>query len=294
LIHILLCFIFSLNISAYFEHSLIQNKNAEMNGIKFQNFKNFPQQWKLISVRYRQDSNEMRFTYANDLAVSAMKSLKPNYPDGAAFGKIGFIAENDPSFPSSLAPTGTRRFQIMLKNKKQYKNSDGWGYALFDSNGQLYNEDLKAKTNACIACHRLVPERDYVFSRPIQTDFKINPESLKEKNQKNKIYNFKNITWNNLKITTKLSSKPSSNFIDSLEGEIQKNAFSGTLDEIIPLLIENSKTKSISSILFINQNNFSLVIPTINSKKCNNKDRAFKIIIIFNGKAVRDSEFCQQ
>lgn len=294
MIHILLCFIFSLNISAYFEHSLIQNKNAEMNGIKFQNFKNFPQQWKLISVRYRQDSNEMRFTYANDLAVSAMKSLKPNYPDGAAFGKIGFIAENDPSFPSSLAPTGTRRFQIMLKNKKQYKNSDGWGYALFDSNGQLYNEDLKAKTNACIACHRLVPERDYVFSRPIQTDFKINPESLKEKNQKNKIYNFKNITWNNLKITTKLSSKPSSNFIDSLEGEIQKNAFSGTLDEIIPLLIENSKTKSISSILFINQNNFSLVIPTINSKKCNNKDRAFKIIIIFNGKAVRDSEFCQQ
>lgn len=294
MIHILLCFIFSLNISAYFEHSLIQNKNAEMNGIKFQNFKNFPQQWKLISVRYRQDSNEMRFTYANDLAVSAMKSLKPNYPDGAAFGKIGFIVENDPSFPSSLAPTGTRRFQIMLKNKKQYKNSDGWGYALFDSNGQLYNEDLKAKTNACIACHRLVPERDYVFSRPIQTDFKINPESLKEKNQKNKIYNFKNITWNNLKITTKLSSKPSSNFIDSLEGEIQKNAFSGTLDEIIPLLIENSKTKSISSILFINQNNFSLVIPTINSKRCNNKDRAFKIIIIFNGKAVRDSEFCQQ
>ncbi len=148
MIRILVCSLLTFNIHAYFEHTIKKNDNSEMNGLKFQNFKDFPQKWKLISVRYRQDSNEMRFTYANDIAVNAMKSLKPNYPDGAAFGKIGFIAESDPSFPSSLAPTGTRRFQIMYKNKKTYKNSDGWGYALFDSNGQLFNEDLKAKTNA--------------------------------------------------------------------------------------------------------------------------------------------------
>lgn len=293
MIRILVCCFLTFNIHAYFEHTRKKNANPEMNGIKFQNFKDFPQTWKLISVRYRQDSNEMRFTYANDIAVKAMKSLKPNYPDGAAFGKIGFIAESDPSFPSSLAPTGTRRFQIMYKNKKAYKNSDGWGYALFDSNGQLFNEDLKAKTNACIACHRLVPERDYVFSRPIQTDFKANAENLLASNGAKNIFQFKKINLESLKLNLKTNFKPASPFVESLEGEIQKNAFSGTLDEIIPLLIENSKQKSISSILFLNRENFSLVIPVVKSAKCNSQERAYKILINFNGKAVRESEFCQ-
>jgi hypothetical protein len=281
-------------VNAYFEVKTSKNPNPEMNGIKFLEYKEFPNKWKLVTVRYRQDSNEMRFTYANDIAIKAMKSLKPNYPDGAAFGKVGFIAEPDPSFPSSLSPVGTRRYQLMVKNKSKYKNSDGWGYALFDSSGHLYNEDIKAKTDACIACHRVVPERDFVFSRPVQIEINSSFPKIEDlQKNSNKAYFFERKNFTTLKLKVPKDFTPQSSFIDSLQGEIQKNAFSGTLDEIVPLLVQNSKLKSISSILYLNEKNFSLVIPQIKSKKCTGNQGAYKIYIKFNGESVRESEFCQ-
>jgi hypothetical protein len=141
-----------------------------MNGIKMSQFPGFAEKWHLVTVRYRKDSNEMRFTYANDLAWKSLQSLKPNYPDGAVFAKIGMMSEADPSFPSSVVPSGAKRFQFMVRDKAKYSDTDGWGYALFDDRGRLFNDDVKIRTQACVACHRIVPERDFVFSRKAQLD----------------------------------------------------------------------------------------------------------------------------
>lgn len=122
-----------------------------------------------MTVRYRTDSKELRFTYANDLAWKQMNSSQPTYTDGAIFAKVGIIAEKDPA-SSSEVPSGAKRFQFMVRDRKKYRTTNGWGYALFDDKGKVFNEDIKQKTLACAACHNMVPERDFVFSTAMNLD----------------------------------------------------------------------------------------------------------------------------
>ncbi len=281
----LLVLISALRGHAYFEHAL--NSPAEMNGIKFSEHRDFSQKWKLVTVRYREDSKELRLTYANDIAFKAMKGLKPDYPDGAKFGKVAFMTEEDPAFPSSKIPTSTRRFQIMVKNRKLYGSTNNWGYALFDEKGVLFKEDIKEKTEACAACHQLVPERDYVFSRAFH-------QSTSE------------LTGQGRSASIIFAPKKSSDFkgeiaalfpktedIESLEGPLQKHAFSGTLDEVIPLLLERVKIIRRSSLLFVNEKNFSLVRMTQSKDKCQGDlSRPVQILIFYNGSKVREVEHC--
>lgn len=255
---------------AYFEHS--ENSPAEMNGIKFSEHKDFTTKWKLVTVRYREDSKELRLTYANDLAWKAMKDLKPNYPEGAKFGKVAFFTEDDPAFPSSKVPSGTRRFQLMVKNSRLYKGTNNWGYALFDEKGKLFPEDIKEKTQACAACHQLVPERDYVFSRPFhnsQTTLSLNPGGSRSGGitfRPKKPNTFKGPITEHLKASTE--------WVESLEGPLQQHAFSGTLDEVIPLLLERVKLMNKDSVLYVNEKNFSLVqIKTSKSSCLGEKNR---------------------
>lgn len=269
---------------AYFEISRTQR--TEMNGIKYDAYKDFTKEWKLVTVRYREDTNELRMTYANDIAIKAMKGLKPQYPDGAKFGKVSYLLEEDPAFPSSKLPSESRRFQFMIRDKKLYKDTQGWGYALFDQNGHLYNEDVKEKTMACVACHQLVEERDFVFSRPIEY-VQMGPLT-----RKNDLVVFKSKKPEELKGLNDYL-KGSSASIESLEGTLKNHAFSGTLDEVVPLLTERSKAFSRSAILHVNEKNFTLVKLLQDQSLCKETPKkAFEIIIVFNGAKVRESKRC--
>ena len=277
---------------AYFENPDDHKKIGEMNGIHFEAYKNFPKEWRLITGRYREDSQEMRFTYANEIAWRAMQSLKPDYPDGSVFGKVGMATEVDPSFPSSKVPSGAKRYQLMVRDKKKYKDSDGWGYALFDGDGFIFNEDPKAKTQSCVACHRIVPERDFVFSRsmsllPGQLDSRIENSAVAEK-----ILRFEPRDRINLAkaVQAELPSKSGSK-VDLLEGELKKHAFSGTLDEIMPVLIDKARKNARPALLLVNEKNFSLAAPRLEGK-CPNKEIPFRLVIFFNGKKVRDADVC--
>ncbi len=264
-----------------------------MNGIKFDDYKDFDKKWKLVTVRYRQDSHEMRFTYANDIAWKEMQSLKPNYNDGAIFAKIGFITEQDPAFPSSEVPSGTKRYQFMVKDKNKYKSTEGWGYALFTDEGGLFKEDLAAKTVACAACHALVPERNFVFSRPMRLQFESVLSQL----------NSKKILDENLPFIEKPAKEFSKGFqdhlsvgatlVNSLDGPLKKNAFSGTLDEIIPVLLEKAKASGRSATLYLNDKNYSLVSPHLKTADCEDEKTQFSIVVMFNQKLVRKTSICK-
>lgn len=281
----ILLFLCAFHSHAYFEHSL--NSPAEMNGIKFSEHKDFSSKWKLVTVRYREDSKELRLTYANDIAFKAMKDLKPNYPDGAKFGKVAFMTEEDPAFPSSKIPTSTRRFQLMVKNRKLYGSTNNWGYALFDEKGVLFKEDIKEKTEACAACHQLVPERDFVFSRAFHQS---SSELAVHGRSSSIIFAPKKSTDFKGELAT-LFPKPED--IESLEGPLQKHAFSGTLDEVIPLLLERVKIIRRTSILYVNEKNFSVVRITPSKDKCaGDLTRAVQIVIFFNGAKVREVDHC--
>ena len=49
---------------------------TQMNEIKFQSYKGFEKKWKLVTVRFREDTKEMRFTYANDIAWKTLKQKR--------------------------------------------------------------------------------------------------------------------------------------------------------------------------------------------------------------------------
>lgn len=290
-------FLFCANSSAYFQSANDREAPREMNGIKFDELPDFVKDWQLITVRYRADSGEIRFVYGNAAAMAELQSLKPNYPDGAMFAKVALASEDDPSFPSSKMPSQSARVQIMLKDKKKYADTDGWGYALFDRGGAIFmDEDVAHKTQGCVACHRVVPERDYVFSRRANFDFK----SLKSKKTEDALVeNSKNaITFKSAE-AAKVSAKfapylKKVKIVELVTGEIQKHKFSGTLDEIVPSLINQVKRTSTSAALFFDNDNFSLVALESKKKACPNpKAAAYHLWVISNARAVRDTTICQ-
>lgn len=265
---------------AYFDYQ--STAGEEMNGIKLSQYKDFTKKWRLITVRFREDTKELRFTYANPEAAKALQQIKPNYPDGAVFGKVSYLLESDFVFPSSLVPGKVQRYQIMVKNRKAYPNSDGWGYALFTDTGKIFNEDVAAKTNACVACHRIVPERDFVFSRLIQTDAALTKDLGRVR------FKAKSRTDFSGPIVALLPSTP----VESVEGPLRENAFSGTLDEIIPALIDRARVTGKSAVFFVDEKNFSSVA-AVTPRSCDQeKGLSYKIVIHHNGGVVRDVDYC--
>ena len=281
---------------SYFNSAPPEKRQGAMNEIRFSDVKDFMKNWYFVTVRYRQDTNEMRFVYANEIAWKALQSLKPDYPDGAAFGKIGLATESDPAFLSSKMPSTTRRYQFMVKDKKKYRATDGWGYALFDGSGFQFDEDTKLATQACAACHRIVPQRDFVFSRiaALAPQDKSRPMS---QGTLGHLGLFKELNVGSLPIqlAKQVTADGGSLFtsVDSLEGEIKQKSFSGTLDEVVPLLLDQAHKNHRPSVMVLDTGNFSVVIPLSKTKGTCPPDQSLAHIVVqFNAKKVRDAETC--
>lgn len=267
---------------AYFDYQ--SSVGEEMNRIRLAQYRDFPQKWKLITVRYREDTQELRFTYANPVAAKALKALRPTYPDGAVFGKVSYQLEADFVFPSSLVPRQVRRYQLMVKNRKAYPDSDGWGYALFTDAGKLFNEDVGAKTRACVACHRIVPERDHVFSRELHagealtTGLSRVPFKAKARND----------------FSGPIQDLLPNTAVESVEGALREHAFSGTLDEIVPALLARVRATEKSAVFYVDAKNFSAVTAP-KAEVCDaGKGQKYRIVIHHNGGIVRNTDVCIQ
>ena len=137
-----------------------------MNGFTLKQFGDYVHNWHFVTVRFRHDSGEMRFVYANDIAWKALLAGSKDYPDGAVFAKSAVMTNDDPSFIDSAVPSGARREQFMVRNRKRFKDTDGWGYAVFDDQGRVSIGETQNKTSeACNACHLAVPDRGMIFSQ---------------------------------------------------------------------------------------------------------------------------------
>lgn len=77
-----------------------------------------------------------------------------------------------------------------------------------------------------------------------------------------------------------------------MEGNLKKNYFSGTLDEVIPLLMENAKQQRQTSTLYINEQNYSIVKPEAEVAGCPENQISYKVIIHFKGSKVREASLC--
>lgn len=137
-----------------------------IDGIAVASYRDFWNDWKLVTVRFRKDNGEQRFVYANPLAWEALENGADGFPDGSMFGKVAFSVSDDPSFPNSSEPGRVTRIQLMQKDSKLFKETGGWGYALIVPGSRPPPDSDKSIAAACQACHQIVPERNFVFSSP--------------------------------------------------------------------------------------------------------------------------------
>ena len=122
--------------------------------------------WKPLSMTDRGDNTTFRFVFGNDIAVKAALAgnIKP-WPDGARFAKIAWKQEPGPD--GLLHPGKFVQVELMLKDTRHYKDTEGWGW------GRWLGSDLKPLgpnvhfVNQCTGCHQPLRGNDYVYTLPI-------------------------------------------------------------------------------------------------------------------------------
>jgi hypothetical protein len=124
--------------------------------------------WKLISTTDRGDNNTFRFVLGNDIAVKAVQSgnITP-WPEGARLAKVAW--QQELGSDGLIHPGQFVQIELMLKNTRKYKNTDGWGWGRWRGlDLKPYGKDARF-VNECTGCHLPVRGNDYVYTLPITT-----------------------------------------------------------------------------------------------------------------------------
>ncbi len=243
-----------------------------MNDIRLSDYLDFSQKWPLVTVRYRTDTTELRFTYANPLANAVLQVGGTEYPDGAVFAKIGMMTADDPEFFSSKVPSGAKRFQFMVRDKAKYAATGGWGYAVFPARLPLSvptETQIKADVataQARFACHEIVKDRGYVFSQPanLRATYSMLTESLPPVTAVKAAPALRFVNFDVAALPEAIRRRLPGlvNQVRFLEGNIRKHVFRGTLGVLRPTLIaEASLTRQPAVFMAENQRDFTIVIP---------------------------------
>lgn len=252
---------------------------SEMNGYQLKDYKNFEKNWKMVTVRFRKDTGELRFTYANKIAWKALQAGGTSYPDGAIFAKIGLATHEDPAFASSAVPSGTRRFQLMVKDSKKHKETEGWGYALFDENGKTFPGEPRQAVLACAACHRIVPDRGYVFSQAMELSPFTSQKSYMQ-NILEKRIQYKTVKVAELPESVHTHIPAKAETVQQISGPLSDALFEGTLDEIRPSLYkETLRTKNPSLIVNKSGDSFSITYLAEEKGRCADSEVAIMSIM---------------
>jgi mono/diheme cytochrome c family protein len=122
--------------------------------------------WKLISTTERGDNNTFRFILGNDVAVRAVQSGQiSSWPDGARLAKIAWERIKSPD--GFLYPGKFVQVELMVKDSRAYKKTDGWGWGRWRGLGLQPYGTGDAFVKECTGCHEPLRGNDYVYTLPI-------------------------------------------------------------------------------------------------------------------------------
>lgn len=151
---------------------------AMKNGIDLRALtKDFSANFKLVSAHFRDDKNQIRMIYANDLGIEGLNSNPQHFQDGAVFYKVVYPTTSDAAFSASLIPGAPTVRQVMVYDEKNFKRYGGWKFAVFNDQGVTLPGEPEQTNSTCFACHQLVESRAFIFSRPL---LGISPWTLSE------------------------------------------------------------------------------------------------------------------
>ena len=123
--------------------------------------------WQVISTTNRFDNNKsMRVVYANDIAAKAVRENQIDpWPEGSILVKaVWDVIEYE---DGSLTPGAFNNVQIMEKDSKRFKDSEGWGFAKFLGLDRVPFGETAAFNATCFNCHKAAEENGYVFNIPL-------------------------------------------------------------------------------------------------------------------------------
>jgi len=262
----------------YREHFLEKDQyygKDEMNGISYSDFVRDFDKLTMITIKYRNDSNELRIVYGNDQAVKGIRHPEHKFETGAMIYKLAYPSISDPLFISSKTPGhGYVRYQAMKYDPTKY--STGWGYAIFGNDGKTFPGNPKETMDTCVACHDLAKERNYVFSvmmenpdprKKVPQDREIfqntfswepvgkNPDIItgQKIRSANKNISFETVSASVIPETIKNFIMQKSISANKLTGNILKKPFVAFMPEIVPLLINKTLENSYPSFGVVNK-----------------------------------------
>jgi hypothetical protein len=143
-------------------------------GLAFSDFKGY-ESWQTISVS--RNDHAMAVIVGNPAMIEAYQTGIPAngqpFPDGARMAKIHWTPKTSeyPGAPS--VPAAQHDVDFMVKDRKRFADSGGWGYAVFEYDpasktfrpGTTDDTPPQANDAKCgFACHTIVKTRDYVFT----------------------------------------------------------------------------------------------------------------------------------
>ncbi len=257
-----------------------------MNGFKLEQFKGFEKDWHLVTSRFRRDTGEMRITYANDIAWKALQEHSTDYPDGAIFGKIGMMTEEDPDFTSSAVPSGAKRYQFMVRDKAKFAETKGWGYAIFTPAGEpsFSKDDQAIESRACSACHEMVPHRGYVFSQAMPLPIGEASTPTGQRPAPKNLLTFQSVDAATLPDNIRKVLPEGFPQIRRAHGPLEKNIFMGTMGEIRPALIKEAMRTRVPAALVDDASGFfslAYVNATAGECKADNGKKGLQIVSLF-------------
>lgn len=241
------------------EHAL----KAEKNGINLNNItKNFEKNYQFISVHYRDDKDEIRMIYGNKLAMEGIKTKNFKYKDGSILYKVVYRTLRDPSFNASLVPEDRPIVrQIMLRDAKKFKSTNGWGYAVFTDDGKTMPGDPDTTLATCYACHKLASARNDVFSWPMnslephplsnnQSEKYSNKDIEETKKLSEKLFSFSISKFSSLDREIQMAIDTKATNVNVLTGDMIKSDFPGYMTELNSFLIKETRKNGFPSVVF--------------------------------------------
>ncbi len=143
-------------------------------GLAFSEFRGY-EGWQVVATS--QNNKLVAVILANPVMINAYRSGVPangkSFPDGSKMAKIHWKPNKNQYFPDTTVPGALNDVDFMVKDRKRFADSGGWGWAVFKYDaasdtftpGTVADEPPQANDAKCgLACHTTVKTRDYVFT----------------------------------------------------------------------------------------------------------------------------------
>src|SRR5215813_12872100 len=102
-------------------------------GLSFAEFRGY-EGWQVVATS--QNDNLVAVILANPVMIDAYKSGIPGngkpFPNGAKMAKIHWKPAKNQYFPDTTVPGVQHDVDFMVKDSKRFKDSGGWGWAVFE------------------------------------------------------------------------------------------------------------------------------------------------------------------